>query len=212
MKNLVTSAVPAGHTLKGYAAATGNAITPSTVDRNKTAQTTYEKWVALVTPQGCESDRVKVTYIVDITTQPTITAPAANLAINCADPAPTTDAAVNAWAATATATVGCGTATITNNYATVKPADLCSVGEIEVTFTVRDAFGNQKTEKKKITVDRLIANNDTESVARSTGEDIDVLANDTKNGQPATKDNVNVQIVNANSTGATVTPETYPRW
>ena len=33
------------------------------------------------------------------------------------------------------------------------------------------------------------------------------MANDTKNGQPATKDNVKVQIVNANGTGATVTPD-----
>ena len=205
MKNLVTSS--SGNTLKWYAAATGNATTTSTVDRNKTAKTTYEKWVAQVTPEGCESDRVKVTYIVDVTTLPTITAPASDLAINCADPAATVTSQVNTWLGTATAIVGCGTPTVTNNYATVKPADLCSVGEIEVTFTVRDAFGNQNTVKKKITVDRLIANNDTESVSRSTGEDIDVLANDTKNGQPATKDNVNVQIVNANGTGATVTSD-----
>ena len=205
MKNLVTSS--SGNTLKWYAAATGNATTTSTVDRNKTAKTTYEKWVAQVTPQGCESDRVKVTYIVDITTPPSITAPASNLAINCADLAATVTSQVNTWLGTATATVGCGTPTVTNNYATVKPADLCSVGEIEVTFTVTDAFGTQKTVKKKITVDRLIANNDTESVSRSTGEDIDVLANDTKNGQPATKDNVTVQIVNANGTGATVTSD-----
>ena len=207
MRNLVTSTIPTGHTLKWYAAATGNATTASTVDRHKTAKTTYEKWVALVTPQGCESDRVKVTYIVDVTTPPTITAPASNLAINCADPAATVTSQVNTWLGTATGTVGCGTATVTNNYNTVKPADLCSVGEIEVTFTVTDAFGTQKTVKKKITVDRLIANNDTESVSRSTGKDIDVLANDTKNGQPATKDNVNVQIVNANGTGATVTSD-----
>ena len=207
MRNLVTSTIPTGHTLKWYAAATGNATTVSTVDRNKTAKTTYEKWVALVTPQGCESDRVKVTYIVDVTTPPTITAPASDLAINCADPAATVTSQVNTWLGTAIGTVGCGTATVTNNYATKKPADLCSVGEIEVTFTVTDAFGTQQTVKKKITVDRLIANNDTESVSRSTGKDIDVLANDTKNGQPATKDNVNVQIVNANGTGATVTSD-----
>ena len=206
MKNLVTS-IPTGHTLKWYAAATGNATTASTVDRNKTAKTTYEKWVAQVTPEGCESDRVKVTYIVDITTQPTITAPAANLAVNCADSAAVTDAAVNAWAATATATVGCGTATITNDYATAKPADLCSVGEFEVTFTIRDAFGNQKTAKKKITVNRLIANNDTATVARSTGGDINVLSNDSVNGAPATTANAVVSIVNANGTGATVTSD-----
>ncbi|EJU27546.1 gliding motility-associated C-terminal domain-containing protein [Capnocytophaga sp. CM59] len=207
MAALVTSAVPTGHSLKWYAAATGNATTASTVDRNKTAKTTYEKWVALATSQGCESDRVKVTYIVDITTQPTIAAPAANLAVNCADSAATTDAAVNAWAATATATVGCGTATITNDYATAKPADLCSVGEFEVTFTVRDAFGNQKTAKKKITVNRLIANNDTATVARSTGGDINVLSNDSVNGAPATTANAVVSIVNANGTGATITSD-----
>ena len=207
MAGLVTSAVPTGHTLKWYAAATGNATTASTVDRNKTAKTTYEKWVALATSQGCESDRVKVTYIVDITTQPTIAAPAANLAVNCADSAATTDAAVNAWLGTATPTVGCGTPTVTNNYATVKPADLCSVGEIEVTFTVTDAFGTQKTAKKKITVNRLIANNDTATVARSTGGDINVLSNDSVNGAPATTANAVVSIVNANGTGATVTSD-----
>ena len=207
MKNLVTSAILTGHTLKWYDSATATTTTASTVSRNKTAKTTYEKWVALATSQGCESDRVKVTYIVDITTQPTITEPAANLAINCADPAATTDAAVNAWAATATATVGCGTPTVTNNYATVKPTDLCSVGEIEVTFTVRDAFGNQKTAKKKITVNRLIANNDTATVARSTGGDINVLSNDSVNGAPATTANAVVSIVNANGTGATITSD-----
>ena len=207
MKNLVTSTIPTGHTLKWYDAATGNTTTTSIVDRDKTAKTTYEKWVVLVTPQGCESDRVKATYIVDITTQPTITAPASNLAINCADPAAVTDAAVNAWAATATATVGCGTATITNDYATAKPADLCSVGEFEVTFTVTDAFNTQKTVKKKITVNRLIANNDTATVARSTGGDINVLSNDSVNGAPATTANAVVSIVNANGTGATVTSD-----
>ena len=207
MVALVTSAVPTGHSLKWYDSATATTTTASTVSRNKTAKTTYEKWVALATSQGCESDRVKVTYIVDITTQPTITEPAANLAINCADPAATTDAAVNAWAATATATVGCGTPTVTNNYATVKPTDLCSVGEIEVTFTVRDAFGNQKTAKKKITVNRLIANNDTATVARSTGGDINVLSNDSVNGAPATTANAVVSIVNPNGTGATVTSD-----
>ena len=207
MVALVTSAVPTGHSLKWYDSATATTTTASTVSRNKTAKTTYEKWVALATSQGCESDRVKVTYIVDITTQPTITAPATNLAINCADPAATINAVVNAWAATATATVGCGTPTVTNNYATVKPTDLCSVGEIEVTFTVRDAFGNQKTAKKKITVNRLIAASDTATVARSTGGDINVLSNDSVNGAPATTANAAVSIVNANGTGATVTSD-----
>ena len=205
MANLVT--VLPGHTLKWYNAATGNATTVSTVDRNKTAKTTYEKWVALVTSQGCESDRVKVTYTVDITTQPTITVPANNLSINCADSATAIDAAVNAWMATATATIGCGTATVTNNYATVKPTNLCSVNEFEVTFTVRDAFGNQKTDKKKITVDRLIANDDTESVARSTGKDIDVLSNDTVNGAQATTSNAKVTLVSDGGIGATVTSD-----
>ena len=205
MANLVT--VLPGHTLKWYNAATGNATTVSTVDRNKTAKTTYEKWVALVTSQGCESDRVKVTYTVDITTQPTITAPANNLSINCADSATAIDAAVNAWMATATATIGCGTATVTNNYATVKPTNLCSVNEFEVTFTVRDAFGNQKTKKKKITIDRLIANDDTESVARSTGKDIDVLSNDTVNGAQATTSNAKVTLVSDGGIGATVTSD-----
>ena len=207
MAGLVTSVVPAGHTLKWYAAATGNTAADPQVDRNKTTKTTYDRWVALRTPQGCESDRTKVTYVVDVTTAPSITAPATNLAINCADPAATTDAAVNAWAATATATVGCGTATVTNNYATAKPADLCSVGEIEVTFTVTDAFGTQKTAKKKITVNRLIANNDTATVARSTGGDINVLSNDSVNGAPATTANAVVSIVNPNGTGATVTSD-----
>ena len=205
MKNLVTSS--SGNTLKWYAAATGNTTTTSIVDRNKTAKTTYEKWVAQVTPQGCESDRVKVTYIVDITTQPTITAPASDLTINCADPAATITSQVNTWLGTAIATVGCGTPTVTNNYATVKPADLCSVGEIEVTFTVTDAFGTQETVKKKITVDRLIANNDTESVARSTGKDIDVLSNDTVNGAQATTSNAKVTLVSDGGIGATVTSD-----
>ena len=207
MAALVTSAVPTGHSLKWYDSATATTTAASTVSRNKTAKTTYEKWVALATSQGCESDRVKVTYIVDITTQPTITAPTNNLSINCADSAAAINTAVTAWLNTATATVGCGTPTITNNYNAVKPTDFCSVGEIEVTFTVRDAFGTQKTEKKKITVNRLIANNDTATVARSTGGDINVLSNDSVNGAPATTANAVVSIVNANGTGATVTSD-----
>ena len=199
--------VPVNHTLKWYAAATGNTTTNSQVDRNKTAKTTYEKWVSLVNNQGCEGDRTKVTYVVDITTAPAITAPTTNLTINCADSAAAINTAVTAWLNTATATVGCRTPTITNNYNAVKPTDFCSTGEIEVTFTVRDAFGVEETTKKKITVNRLIANDDTESVARSTGKDVDVLSNDTRNGQQATKNNVDVVIVNAGSTGATVTAD-----
>ena len=208
MASLVTPG--AGYTLKWYDNATGGTATTTSpkVDRKQTAKHTVTKYVSRVNAQGCESDRVSVTYIVDIasTVTPTVTLPSTNLVLDCRDGSLATK--VNTWLNSASASTSCGVATLTNNYNAVRPSDLCSASEVEVTFTATDAFGKTTTAKKKIKFVSIVANNDTATVARSAGGSIDVLANDRINGQPATTANATVVITNANGSGATVNSAT----
>ena len=208
MASLVTPGT--GYTLKWYDNATGGTATTTSpkVDRKQTAKHTVTKYVSRVNAQGCESDRVSVTYIVDIasTVTPTVILPSTNLVLDCRDGSLATK--VNTWLNLASASTSCGVATLTNNYNTVRPSDLCSASEVEVTFTATDAFGKTTTAKKKIKFVSIVANNDTATVARSAGGSIDVLANDRINGQPATTANATVVITNANGSGATVNSAT----
>ena len=208
MASLVTPG--AGYTLKWYDNVTGGTATTTSpkVDRKQTAKHTVTKYVSRVNAQGCESDRVSVTYIVNIasTVTPTVTLPSTNLVLDCRDGSLATK--VNTWLNSASASTSCGVATLTNNYNAVRPSDLCSASEVEVTFTATDAFGKTTTAKKKIKFVSIVANNDTATVARSAGGSIDVLANDRINGQPATTANATVVITNANGSGATVNSAT----
>ena len=204
MATLVTTS--AGHTLKWYDAASGGtalAASPK-VERQVTAKTVTTKYVSQE-KDGCESARVAVTYTVDDTVAPSLTAD--DIVLDCT--AANFDTLVTSWLTTtaATATDACTTPVVTNNYS--KPADLCGAGEIEVTFTAKDSFGNQTQKKAKIRF--IVAKDDdytatpvtpstTEQVVKDgSGTPYNVLSNDKLYGNGATTSNVTISEVTPNA-------------
>ena len=204
MATLVTAS--AGHTLKWYDAASGGtalAVSPK-VERQVTAKSVTTKYVSQE-KDGCESARVAVTYTVDDTVAPSLTAD--DIVLDCT--AANFDTLVTTWLTTtaATATDTCTTPVVTNNYS--KPTDLCGAGEIEVTFTAKDSFGNQTQKKAKIRF--IVAKDDdytatpvtpsaTEQVVKDgSGTPYNVLSNDKLYGNGATTSNVTISEVTPNA-------------
>ncbi len=204
MATLVTAS--AGHTLKWYDAASGGtalAASPK-VERQVTAKSVTTKYVSQE-KDGCESARVAVTYTVDDIVAPSLTAD--DIVLDCT--AANFDTLVTTWLTTtaARATDACTTPVVTNNYS--KPADLCGAGEIEVTFTAKDSFGNQTQKKAKIRF--IVAKDDdytatpvtpsaTEQVVKDgSGTPYNVLNNDKLYGNGATTSNVTISEVTPNA-------------
>ena len=204
MATLVTAS--AGHTLKWYDAASGGtalAASPK-VERQVTAKTVTTKYVSQE-KDGCESARVAVTYTVDDTVAPSLTVD--DIVLDCT--AANFDTLVTTWLTTtaATATDVCTTPVVTNNYS--KPTDLCGAGEIEVTFTAKDSFGNQTQKKAKIRF--IVAKDDdytatpvtpsaTEQIVKDgSGTPYNVLNNDKLYGNGATTSNVTISEVTPNA-------------
>ena len=204
MATLVTAS--AGHTLKWYDAASGGtalAASPK-VERQVTAKIVTTKYVSQE-KDGCESARVAVTYTVDDTVAPSLTAD--DIVLDCT--AANFDTLVTTWLTTtaATATDACTTPVVTNNYS--KPTDLCGAGEIEVTFTAKDSFGNQTQKKAKIRF--IVAKDDdytatpvtpstTEQIVKDgSGTPYNVLSNDKLYGNGATTSNVTISEVTPNA-------------
>ena len=204
MATLVTAS--AGHTLKWYDAASGGialAASPK-VERQVTVKTVTTKYVSQE-KDGCESARVAVTYTVDDIVAPSLTAD--DIVLDCT--AANFDTLVTTWLTTtaATATDACTTPVVTNNYS--KPTDLCGAGEIEVTFTAKDSFGNQTQKKAKIRF--IVAKDDdytatpvtpsaTEQVVKDgSGTPYNVLSNDKLYGNGATTSNVTISEVTPNA-------------
>ena len=204
MATLVTAS--AGHTLKWYDAASGGtalAASPK-VERQVTAKTVTTKYVSQE-KDGCESARVAVTYTVDDTVAPSLTAD--DIVLDCT--AANFDTLVTTWLTTtaATATDACTTPVVTNNYS--KPTDLCGAGEIEVTFTAKDSFGNQTQKKAKIRF--IVAKDDdytatpvtpsaTEQVVKDgSGTPYNILSNDKLYGNGASTSNVTISEVTPNA-------------
>jgi len=193
MSSLVTAS--AGHTLKWYESATGATTTSPQVERSVTSKTTYTKYVSQ-SNGTCESSREPVTYVVDDTDTPTLSLPSNDLTIDCRSL--TFDTDVQMWLNRAVGHDRC-VFTLTNNY--VKPADLCTKGEIEVTFTVTDKFGKKVEGKKKIKLLHIDAVDDAEqTVSRTTGGNITVLSNDSYKGvTPVNVTDVTVTVVSKGS-------------
>ena len=204
MATLVTAS--AGHTLKWYDAASGGtalAVSPK-VERQVTAKSVTTKYVSQE-KDGCESARVAVTYTVDDIVAPSLTAD--DIVLDCT--AANFDTLVTTWLTTtaARATDACTTPVVTNNYS--KPTDLCGAGEIEVTFTAKDSFGNQTQKKAKIRF--IVAKDDdytatpvtpsaTEQVVKDgSGTPYNVLSNDKLYGNGATTSNVTISEVTPNA-------------
>jgi uncharacterized repeat protein (TIGR01451 family) len=88
--------------------------------------------------------------IVDMTA-PEIVCPLETLELECGDP--NNEAMINNWLATVTATDGCDTPVITNNYSTPPEGFTCDgTGLISVVFTATDACGNSTNCTADITI------------------------------------------------------------
>ncbi|RKW16235.1 MAG: hypothetical protein D8H93_06335, partial [Capnocytophaga sp.] len=202
MATLVTPAT--GHTLKWYDAATGGtalAASPK-VERQVTAKVVTTKYVSQE-KDGCESARIAVTYTIDDTQAPTLTV--SDIVLDCS--AANFDTLVANWLATAAATDTCTTPVVTNNY--TKPTDVCGAGEIVVTFTAKDSFGNQTQKTGKIrfivakdddyTSTPVTPSSSVQVVKDGSGTPYNILTNDKLYGNGATTSNVTISEVTPNA-------------
>ena len=202
MATLVTPAT--GHTLKWYDAATGGtalAASPK-VERQVTSKVVTTKYVSQE-KNGCESARIAVTYTIDDTQAPTLTV--SDIVLDCS--AANFDTLVANWLTTAAATDTCTTPMVTNNY--TKPTDVCGAGEIVVTFTAKDSFGNQTQKTGKIrfivakdddyTSTPVTPSSSVQVVKDGSGTPYNILTNDKLYGNGATTSNVTISEVTPNA-------------
>ena len=192
----------ATHTLRWYATATATTTsTTPTIDTHVTTKTTVSGYVVYVNSNGCESPRAVVTVTVDDTETPTLTLPDA-LVVDCRN----ATASITTWLNSATATDSCGVVSVTNNYNSVKPTDLCNnSGVVTVTFTATDLFGNAVSETRTITLAHIKANTDSVTIANGANggsTTITVFDNDNIGTQTATASTVSMTVVTP-ATGAT---------
>ena len=192
----------AAHTLRWYATATATTTsTTPTIDTHVTTKTTVVGYVVYVNSNGCESPRAVVTVTVDDTETPTLTLPDA-LVVDCRN----ATASITTWLNSATATDSCGVVSVTNNYNSVKPTDLCNnSGVVTVTFTATDLFGNAVSETRTITLAHIKANTDSVTIANGANggsTTITVFDNDKIGTQTATASTVSMTVVTP-ATGAT---------
>ena len=192
----------AAHTLRWYATATATTTsTTPTIDTHVTTKTTVSGYVVYVNSNGCESPRAVVTVTVDDTETPTLTLPDA-LVVDCRNAA----ASITTWLNSATATDSCSVVSVTNNYNSVKPTDLCNnSGVVTVTFTATDLFGNAVSETRTITLAHIKANTDSVTIANGANggsTTITVFDNDKIGTQTATASTVSMTVVTP-ATGAT---------
>ena len=152
----------------------------------------------------CETDKVAVNVVYSNTLNLTVPAP---LTIACDDANMATT--VSNWLNQATVTDTCGTATLTHNFATVKPADWCNTSVVTITFVGKDPLGNTITKTSTIKVLQIDAVDDTHTNvingANGANNVIDVLQNDRVGGTQATTSNVQLTIVTP-ATGGTNVP------
>ena len=192
----------AAHTLRWYATATATTTsTTPTIDTHVTTKTTVSGYVVYVNSNGCESPRAVVTVTVDDTETPTLTLPDA-LVVDCRN----ATASITTWLNSATATDSCGVVSVTNNYNSVKPTDLCNnSGVVTVIFTATDLFGNAVSETRTITLAHIKANTDSVTIANGANggsTTITVFDNDKIGTQTATASTVSMTVVTP-ATGAT---------
>ena len=146
---------------------------------------------------GCEATQT-VTVLVKAVPAPVLTV-SPTLVVSCKAANATTT--INNWlqqAATATASAPCATiASLTHNYDSVKPANLCEATVVTVTYTAKDNYGNITTKTTTITVVSIEANNDTVTVshgATATTTTQTVLTNDKANTRTATTGTVSLTV------------------
>ena len=146
---------------------------------------------------GCEATQT-VTVLVKAVPAPVLTV-SPTLVVSCKAANATTT--INNWlqqAATATASAPCATiASLTHNYDSVKPTNLCEATVVTVTYTAKDNYGNITTKTTTIIVVSIEANNDTVTVshgATTTTTTQTVLTNDKANTRTATTSTVSLTV------------------
>ena len=129
----------------------------------------------------CETDKVAVAVTISNTVSLTVPA---TLTVTCT--AANINATVNNWLGQATVTDTCGTATLTHDFAAVKPTNWCNTSVVTVTFVGKDPQGNTVTKTSVIKVNStpIVANDDTHTVTNGLtgGTTPSVLTNDSLNG------------------------------
>jgi len=177
----------------------GTLVTNNNEVLNATAAYTVSRFNAT-----CETDKVAVNVVYSNTLNLTVPAP---LTIACNDANMATT--VGNWLNQAIVTDTCGTATLTHNFATVKPADWCNTSVVTITFVGKDPLGNTITKTSTIKVLQIDAVDDTHTNvingANGANNVIDVLQNDRVGGTQATTSNVQLTIVTP-ATGGTNVP------
>ena len=174
------------------------------VTDNNEVLTTTDAYTVSRFNATCETDKVAVNVVYSNTLNLTVPAP---LTIACDDANMATT--VGNWLNQAIVTDTCGTAMLTHDFATVKPADWCNTSVVTITFVGKDPLGNTITKTSTIKVLQIDAVDDTHTNiingANGANNVIDVLQNDRVGGTQATTSNVQLTIVTP-ATGGTNVP------
>ncbi|WP_235607142.1 T9SS type B sorting domain-containing protein [Capnocytophaga sputigena] len=156
----------------------------------------------------CETDKVAVAVTISNTVSLTVPA---TLTVTCT--AANIDATVNNWLGQATVTDTCGTATLTHDFAAVKPTNWCNTSVVTVTFVGKDPQGNTVTKTSVIKVNStpIVAKADTYTVTNGTSTTTTtgtVLDNDKLGTKTPTTTDVILTVVTTTTdvVGATKTP------
>ena len=156
----------------------------------------------------CETDKVAITVTISNTVSLTVPA---TLTVTCT--AANIDATVNNWLGQATVTDTCGTATLTHDFAAVKPTNWCNTSVVTVTFVGKDPQGNTVTKTSVIKVNStpIVAKTDTYTITNGTSTTTTtgtVLDNDKLGTKTPTTTDVILTVVTTTTdvVGATKTP------
>ena len=151
------------------------------VTNNNEVLTTTDAYTVSRFNATCETDKVAVAVTISNTVSLTVPA---TLTVTCT--AANIDTTVNNWLGQATVTDTCGTATLTHDFAAVKPTNWCNTSVVTVTFVGKDPQGNTVTKTSVIKVNStpIVANDDTHTITNGLtgGTTPSVLTNDSLNG------------------------------
>ncbi|WP_315100408.1 gliding motility-associated C-terminal domain-containing protein [Capnocytophaga sputigena] len=178
------------------------------VTNNNEVLTTTDAYTISRFNATCETDKVAVTVTISNTVSLTVPA---TLTVTCT--AANIDATVNNWLGQATVTDTCGTATLTHDFAAVKPTNWCNTSVVTVTFVGKDPQGNTVTKTSVIKVNStpIVAKADTYTVTNGTNTTTTtgtVLDNDKLGTKTPTTTDVILTVVTTTTdvVGATKTP------
>ncbi|WP_278636398.1 immunoglobulin domain-containing protein, partial [Capnocytophaga sputigena] len=181
----------------------GTLVTNNNEVLNATAAYTVSRFNAT-----CETDKVAVTVTISNTVSLTVPA---TLTVTCT--AANIDTTVNNWLGQATVTDTCGTATLTHDFAAVKPTNWCNTSVVTVTFVGKDPQGNTVTKTSVINVNStpIVAKVDTYTLTNGTSTTTTtgtVLDNDKLGTKTPTTTDVILTVVTTTTdvVGATKTP------